>query len=71
MRVPLRPEAVGEPEEVDLVDGAQHFSDRTLDDLVLQGRHAPIELHSVTTDLWDRLKSSTRFTHYGGSGLSF
>ena len=34
-------------------------------------RHAPIELHSVPTDLWDRLKSSTRFTHYGDSGSSF
>lgn len=35
MRIPLRPEAVGEPEEVALVDGAQHLSHRALDDLVL------------------------------------
>ena len=40
VRVPPRPEAVGEPEEVDFVDGAQRLGDRTLDDLVLQGRHA-------------------------------
>ena len=39
VRVPPRPEAIGEPEEVGLVDGAQHLGDRTLDDLVLQGRH--------------------------------
>jgi hypothetical protein len=39
--------------------------------LVFEGRHAPIELHSVAADLWDRLKSSTRFTRYGGSGLLF
>ena len=51
MRVPLRPEAVGEPEEVDLVDGAQHFSDRTLDDLVLQGRYAKGTLPAIS--FWD------------------
>lgn len=34
-------------------------------------RHVPIELHSVATDLWDRLKSPTRFIHYEGSGLLF
>jgi hypothetical protein len=34
-------------------------------------RHAPIELHSVAAYLWDRLKSSTRFIHYGGSGSLF
>jgi len=35
-----RPEAVGEPEEVDFVDGAQRLGDRALDDLVLKRRHA-------------------------------
>jgi hypothetical protein len=40
MRIPPRPEAVGEPEEVDFVDGAQRLGHRALDDLVLQGRHA-------------------------------
>ena len=35
-----RPEAVGKPKEVDLVDGAQHLGDRALDDLVFQRRHA-------------------------------
>ena len=47
VRVPPRPEAVGEPEEVDLVDGAQHLGDRTLDDLVLQSRHAERALPAI------------------------
>ena len=47
MRVPPRPEAVGEPEEVDFVDGAQHLGDRALDDLVLQGRHAERSLPAI------------------------
>ena len=42
-----------------------------LRDAVGHHRHAPIELHSVATDLWDRLKSSTRFIHYGDNGLLF
>jgi hypothetical protein len=40
MRVPPRPEAVGEPEEVGLVDGTQRLGHRALDDLVLQRGHA-------------------------------
>ena len=47
-----------------------HLDDR-LRHAVGNRRHAPIELHSVATDLWGRLKSSTRFTHYGGNGLLF
>ena len=47
MRVPPRPEAVGEPEKVDLVDGAQHLGDGTLDDLVLQGGHAERALPAI------------------------
>ena len=39
VRVPPRPKAVGEPEEVDFVDGAQRLGDRALDDFVLQGRN--------------------------------
>lgn len=35
VRIAPRPEAVGEPEEVGLVDGAQHLGHRALDDLVL------------------------------------
>ncbi|WP_349770482.1 hypothetical protein [Bradyrhizobium barranii] len=35
MRIPPRPKAVGEPEEVGLVDGAQHLGYRALDNLVL------------------------------------
>jgi hypothetical protein len=62
MRVPPWPEAVGEPEEVGLVDGAQHLGDRSLDDLVLQGRHVRIELHFDPASLWDRLRLLTRFT---------
>src|SRR5262245_6851586 len=51
MRVPPWPEAVGEPEEVGLVDGAQHLSDRSLDDLVLQGRDTERALPAI--GLWD------------------
>jgi RNA-directed DNA polymerase len=35
------------------------------------GIHAPGELHSFPTNLWDRLKSSTRFIPYAASVLSF
>lgn len=35
LRIPPRPEAIGESEEVDLVDGTQHLSHRALDNLVL------------------------------------
>ena len=35
-----RPEAVGEPEEVFLVDRVEHFHQRALDDLVFQRRNA-------------------------------
>ena len=41
------PEAVGEPEEVDLIDGAQHLGDRALDDLVFQRRHAEWSLAAI------------------------
>jgi hypothetical protein len=36
MRVAPRPKAVAEPKKVDFVDGTQHLSDRTLDDLVFE-----------------------------------
>jgi hypothetical protein len=49
----------------------QISADHLLGDAVGNRGHAPIELHSVATDLWGRLKSSTRFTHYGGNGLLF
>jgi hypothetical protein len=45
--VPSRPEAVAEPGEIDFVDGAQHLGDRTLDDLVLQRRHAERSLPAI------------------------
>ena len=35
MRVPPRPEAVGEPEEVGFIDGTQHLGYRALTNLVL------------------------------------
>jgi hypothetical protein len=34
-------------------------------------RHAPGELHRDPANLWDRLKSSIRFTLCADSGLSF
>ena len=51
MRVPSWPEAVGEPKEVDLVDGAQHFGDHALDDLILERRHAERTLPAI--GFWD------------------
>ena len=47
MRVPFRPKAVAEPEEIDFVDGAQHLGDRALDDLVLKRRHAERALPAI------------------------
>src|SRR6185312_7698360 len=47
MRIPPRPEAVGESEEVGLVDGAQHLGHRALDDLVLQRRHTERSLTAI------------------------
>ncbi len=41
------PKAVGEPDKVGLVDGAQHLGDRTLDDFVLQSRHAERPLVAI------------------------
>ena len=40
VRVAPWPEAIGEPAKVGLIDGTKHFSDRALDDLILQGRHS-------------------------------
>jgi hypothetical protein len=40
VRAAPRPKALGEPEEAHLVDGALHFREGALDDLVLHGRHA-------------------------------
>ncbi len=37
MRPAAEPEPIAEPEEVFLVDGIQHSSGRSLDDLVLKG----------------------------------
>ena len=59
VRVPPRPEAVGEPEEVDFVDGAQRLGHRALDDLVLQGRHTertPPSICFRDVDTPDRLR---------------
>src|SRR5437660_5039800 len=51
MRVPSWPEAVGEAEEIELVDGAEKLGDRTLNDLVLQSRHAERALPAI--GFWD------------------
>ena len=47
----------------------QYLQHGLLDQSVDDARHVSIELHSVATDLWDRLKSPTRFIHYEDSGL--
>jgi len=67
----LRPEAVAVFAECRVPQRLQPLQHRLLDHAVNDSWHAPIELHSVATDLWGRLKSSTRFTHYGGNGLLF
>src|SRR6202048_4723991 len=56
MRAAPGSESVREPEEVFLVDRVEHRSCRPLDDLAFQGRHIPVELHSWSTNLWDRLR---------------
>ena len=53
------------------MDRAQHSSHGSLDDFVFESRHAPGELHRDSANLWDRLKSSIRFTLCADSGLSF
>jgi hypothetical protein len=50
------PEPIREPEEVFLVDRAQHRSRGPLDDLDLKGCHSPIELHFYPISLWVRLR---------------
>jgi hypothetical protein len=47
MRVPSWSEAVGEVEEIDFVDSAEKLGDGTLNDLVLQSRHAERPLPAI------------------------
>src|SRR5690606_3421065 len=47
MRAALRPEAIGEAEEVLFVDHVQHLGDSALDELVLQRRHTQRTLPSI------------------------
>jgi hypothetical protein len=65
------PEAVVVLAERRVPQRLEPLQHRLLNHTVDRSWHAPIELHSVATDLWDRLKSSTRFTHCGGNGLLF
>ena len=71
MLAALWSESIREPEEILLMDRAQHSSHGSLDDFVFESRHAPGELHRDSANLWDRLKSSIRFTLCADSGLSF
>jgi hypothetical protein len=48
MLTPLGPEPVAEPEEVFLVNAVQHSSGRSLDDLVLKGRHRQRALFPIS-----------------------
>jgi hypothetical protein len=70
-RTATGPVAIGSIVKVRLEDRFQHELGGGLSHPIPYRRHAPIELHSVATDLWDRLKSPTRFIHYEGSGLLF
>jgi hypothetical protein len=47
VRTPARPESIGETHEVDLVDGAEHFGHRALNNLVFQGRNAEGSLTTI------------------------
>src|ERR1700736_2113254 len=47
MRTSPRPKAIGEAEEVSLVNGAQHFGHGTLGDFVLQRRYTEWSLSAV------------------------
>ena len=40
VRIPPWPEAIGEPQKIDFVDGAEHLGHCALDDFVFQRRHA-------------------------------
>jgi hypothetical protein len=68
---PSGSEPIGDVPELRLEDWLQKQFDHALNDAIFDSGHAPIELHSVATDLWDQLKSSIRFTHCEGSDLSF
>jgi hypothetical protein len=54
-------------QEVLLINGGQYLSRGALECPVSDSWHTPSELHYILTDLWDRLRSSTRFTRYEGS----
>ena len=62
--------AVGVNMKHRLHDRLQIASGNLLSDAVSNCRHTPSELHSYPIDLWDRLKSSTRFIRCVGSGSS-
>ena len=51
-----RPESIGKPKEVLLVDCFEYRRDRLLDDFILQARHSHIELHFDPVSLWARLR---------------
>ena len=57
--------------KVGLEDRVQHQHRCCHADPIPHGRHTPSELHLDPTNLWDRLRSSTRSIRCADSGLSF
>ena len=55
-----RPESVGEPEEVFLVDCFENRRDRLLDDFVLQAQNAQRTLRATAFGMWVRLAGRAR-----------
>src|SRR5579862_5114359 len=47
VRIPPGSKPVRESEEIDFVDGTQHLGDRTLNDLIFQGRHPERSLATI------------------------
>src|SRR3974390_334927 len=61
-RAAARSIAIGAVLEVRLEDRLEHDLGGGLGDPIPYRRHAPTQLHSFPNGLWDRLKSSIRFT---------
>jgi hypothetical protein len=71
MRAPSGSKPVGDMPKLRLEDWLQKCLDRALNDAILDRGHTPSELHLNPTNLWDRLRSSTRSIRCADSGLSF
>jgi hypothetical protein len=71
VRASPRPEAETAVEKVRFEDSLQYARNRSLQQPVCDGGHSAGELHSYPTNIWDRVKSLTRFIRYVANSLSF